>query len=204
MSCQLILVKHSLPILEPGIPSNQWQLSDTGKQRCTVLAQHLAAYLPFQLYSSLEAKAAQTAELITGFLGVSWRTYPGLHEHERPQASISSQEQFHEQVRQFFEQPTEVVFGVESANQAHQRFATALKTLADSHPSPRQNLVVVTHGTVLTLFISRHCGLPAYPLWEQLGLPAFIVLDFPIELNQHGNVGQPIHIFNPYHPGAPV
>lgn len=204
MSRRLILVKHSMPVLEPGIPSSQWQLSNTGKQRCTVLAQHLAAYQPFQLYSSLEPKAVQTAELIAGILGVDWHTYPGLHEHERPQAGLSSQKQFHENVRRFFEQPTDVIFGTESADQAYLRFATALNNLAQDQSSTRHNLVVVTHGTVLTLFVSRRCGLPAYPFWEQLGLPSFIELDFPIELNQHGDVGQPIHIFNPYHPGAPV
>ena len=209
MTRWLILVKHSLPTLEPGIPAHLWQLSPTGKQRCTGLAQQLSAYLPFRLYSSTEPKATQTAALVASQLHIPWQTHPGLHEHERSQVGFSSPAQFQANMRLFFEHPTQTVFGGESADQAYQRFSTALQVLLDAD-SPHaqnlmaQNLVVVAHGTVISLYVARRCGLEAYPLWEQLGLPAFIRLDFPIELEQHCQVGDPIDIFNPYYPGAPV
>ena len=204
MTHRLILVKHSLPRLEPGIPANRWELSPTGQQRCIRLAEGLAEYLPFQLFSSMEPKAAQTAALAARQLDIPWRTHPGLHEHERSQVGFRSAEQFQADVRLFFDRPSEVVFGDESADQAHRRFSAAIQALVQAHPHTEGNLVVVAHGTVISLYVSRCRGLPAYPLWEQLGLPSFLVLDLPIELDQHRNGGHPLDIFNPYHPGAPV
>jgi broad specificity phosphatase PhoE len=44
---------------------------------------------------------------------------------------------------------------------------------------PRQSVAVVTHGTVMTLFVTRAAGLEAFPFWKRLGLPAFVVLSWP-------------------------
>jgi broad specificity phosphatase PhoE len=40
-------------------------------------------------------------------------------------------------------------------------------------------VAVVTHGTVMTLFVTRAAGLEAFPFWKRLGLPAFVVLSWP-------------------------
>ena len=204
MNSQLILVKHSLPALEPDKPANQWRLSKEGQQRCEVLARHLSPYLPFQLFSSIEPKAAQTAALASSLLGIPWQEFPGLHEHERSEAGFYSPEQFQANMQCFFNHPSEVVFGAESAEQALARFSKAIQVLWEKRPPCTGSLVVVAHGTVISLFVAHFCGLLAYHLWVQLGLPAFVVLDLPIELHQHSDKRNPVHIFNPYHPGAPV
>jgi broad specificity phosphatase PhoE len=204
MNRQLILVKHSLPALEPDKPANQWRLSEEGQQRCEVLARHLSPYLPFELFSSIETKAAQTAALAASRLGIPWQEFPGLHEHERSEVGFCSPEQFQANMQSFFNHPAEVVFGTESAEQALARFSKAIQVLCKNHPPCNGRLVVVAHGTVISLFVAHWGGLPAYPLWEQLGLPAFVVLDLPIELHQHSDIRNPVHIFNPYRPGAPV
>ena len=36
---KLILVKHSLPVIDPEKPAHQWKLSPEGKKRCIPLAQ---------------------------------------------------------------------------------------------------------------------------------------------------------------------
>jgi len=36
---------------------------------------------------------------------------------------------------------------------------------------------VVSHGTVISLFVSRLTGQPGFGIWSGLGLPCFIVLD---------------------------
>jgi broad specificity phosphatase PhoE len=38
---------------------------------------------------------------------------------------------------------------------------------------------VVTHGTVISLFVSRRAGLDGFPLWQNLDLPALVVLRLP-------------------------
>ena len=42
-----------------------------------------------------------------------------------------------------------------------------------------QNIVVFTHGTVLSLYVARATGLEPFTLWKRLGLPSFVVLTFP-------------------------
>jgi len=70
-----------------------------------------------------------------------------------------------------------LVFGGESADQAHQRFSQAIARVMERHPD--QNVAVVSHGTVMTLFVARAVGLEPFPFWKRLGLPAFVVLSWP-------------------------
>jgi broad specificity phosphatase PhoE len=79
-----------------------------------------------------------------------------------------------------FEHPDELVLGYETADEAHARFARAVADVLSSHPSG--NLVIVTHGTVMTLFIARAGSAGHFdpiPFWKGLGLPAFAVLSLP-------------------------
>jgi broad specificity phosphatase PhoE len=43
----------------------------------------------------------------------------------------------------------------------------------------QETVVIVAHGTVITLFTAAHTGLPPLPLWHRLGLPSFVVLTVP-------------------------
>jgi hypothetical protein len=38
-------------------------------------------------------------------------------------------------------------------------------------------VAIVTHGTVLSIFTARHNPIDPFALWQQLSLPAFLVLD---------------------------
>lgn len=49
MTRQLILVKHSLPSVDPGLPANQEQRSPTSQPRGTTLAQRLFALSPYSI-----------------------------------------------------------------------------------------------------------------------------------------------------------
>ena len=41
------------------------------------------------------------------------------------------------------------------------------------------NVVIVAHGTVITLYVAQHTGVEPLPLWRRLGLPSFVVLSLP-------------------------
>jgi len=40
-----------------------------------------------------------------------------------------------------------------------------------------KTVVIVAHGTVISLFISRLIGSSDWLLWNELGLPSFVVID---------------------------
>jgi broad specificity phosphatase PhoE len=180
----LILVRHSLPEFVTGVPASRWQLSDEGRRRCQLLARRLATHRPTAVISSEEPKAVETGQLCARVLGLSFETAPGLHEHMRGVVrDLGSREAFEAQVGRFFEQSDRLVFGSETAGEAHARFSSAIGGVMAQHPASR--LAIVSHGTVMTLFIARANGLDPLPFWKSLGLPALAVLSLPEFKVQH-------------------
>ncbi len=173
----LILVKHSLPEMIPTIPAKQWKLSNEGQLRCKRLAEKLASYSPEIVISSTEPKAIETAQNIARHMGTSFRTLEGLHEHDRAGVGFLHREQFESRVHELFEHPDELVMGAETANQARERFTNALLSIETEYPD--QNIVVVAHGTVITLFVEEVTGLEPFPFWRKLDVPSFVVLSLP-------------------------
>ena len=174
---RLVLVKHTKPVLDAALPAHSWQLSPEGRESCLRLAEWLKAYAPHRIFTSQETKAAETGHLVAQRLGLPCESFPGLHEHERPQPGLSSLEAFHANVRLLFDRPSEIVFGSESADQAYARFSSAIDGLLEKWGKQAGALVVVAHGTVISLFVSRRCGLEPFPLWQSLGLPSAVVID---------------------------
>lgn len=172
---KLILVKHSLPAIDPSVPAAMWQLATEGIRRCGCLADALTPYLPATLVCSTESKAQATATYLATRWSIPCTAVAGLEEHHRRTAPFLGEAVFHQAIQHFFAQPAERVFGEETADAAYMRFATALGALLEQYPL--QNLLVVTHGTVISLYLSRQVGIEPFPLWAQLGLPSFVVVD---------------------------
>jgi broad specificity phosphatase PhoE len=183
----LILVKHSHPEIVTTVPAAQWRLSDAGRRRCVALAERLAAYRPATMIASREPKAEETARIAAEHLRLRYTTAEGLHEHDRSNVGWSPSEDFQDAVGHFFAQPSELVFGRETADEARSRFAAALDTAVAAHP--HGNLVVVAHGTVIALLVAARTGTAPLPLWRRLGLPSFVVLSLPdmaiVEIAEH-------------------
>ena len=175
MQKYLILVKHSLPEIVEGLPACEWKLSDEGKARARQLADQLRQFQSEVIASSMEPKAMQTAEIIADSLGLPFQAIAGLHEHDRSKASYLSRDEFRSAVQEFFEDPDRLVFGSETADTAHTRFYQAVHSIMDDHEN--QTIVIVSHGTVISLFISRLTGISDFLLWNELVLPSFVVID---------------------------
>jgi len=129
------------------------------------------------IVASTEPKATETAELVAGALHKPWHIAAGLHEHERSGVGWIDRARFEAQVAEFFRRPGALVFGGETADQAHARFAAAIAAVTAQYPA--RSLAVVAHGTVISLFVARSVGLEPFPLWSCLGLPSFVVLSLP-------------------------
>jgi broad specificity phosphatase PhoE len=173
----LILVKHSLPEIDPTVPAKEWGLSTHGQVRCKVLAEKIAAHSPDVVISSVEPKAVETAQIAARQLGLPFHTFAGLHEHDRTGVEFSDKRVFEARVDDFFKHPGQLVMGNETAEQACARFAAAIAAVENENPN--QNIVVVSHGTVITLFVEKMTGLDAFSFWKKLGLPSFVVFSLP-------------------------
>jgi broad specificity phosphatase PhoE len=171
----LVLIKHSLPEIQEGVPASQWHLSVQGRERAHRLAPQLADYGLVRIFSSQEPKAAETAEILAADSKLPYQSLPNLHEHVRPISTNFSQAAFEADVASLFAQPNVLVFGSETANQAHERFRQAVEGIVEANSG--KNIAIVAHGTVISLFVSRACGMEPFALWKSLGLPSCVIID---------------------------
>lgn len=171
MPGRLVLVRHSHVDVIPGTPARTWRLSAEGRRRAALLADRLRDFQAARVLSSVEPKAVETAAIVAAALGVPVVTVPGLHEHARERVPYLGAEEFEAAVARLFAEPRHLVFGEESADAAAARFADTLAGVIGDGDE-----IVVAHGTVIALHVSRICGIEAFPFWRSLGLPSYVVL----------------------------
>ena len=66
--------------------------------------------------------------------------------------------------------------GQETAEQASARFDAAVQSVLLEYSD---NLAIVAHGTVMSLFAAKHTDIDARSLWKRLGMPAMLVFSLP-------------------------
>ena len=160
----MLLVRHSVPEAERDVPSEEWRLSEEGRRRCGPLAERLARFGPPVLLASTEPKARETAELIAPALGLEVQLSERLRETARRTVGWLEPDELEQGIRRLFERPDEVVYGEESAAAALARFEAAVEGLPES-------AVVVSHGTVISLYAAARTGRDPFELWKSLDLP---------------------------------
>ena len=153
MKSYLILVKHSLPEIVEGLPAREWKLSEEGERRAEQLAHCLIQFQSETIVSSDEPKAIETAEIIGRVLSLKVKIVKGMHEQQRDNVAYLSPDLFEASVREFFKKPDQIIFGSESADQAHARFSQAVFSVLKSNVD--KTVAIVAHGTVISLFVSR-------------------------------------------------
>ena len=173
----LILVKHAAPEIVPSVAANRWHLSDEGRRMSEALASALIAYQPDCVATSAEPKALETGRIIAHQLGLPIETVDGLHEHERRSVGYLSRLEIQLSMARLFAEPDQRVFGEETADEACDRFMEAIQRVLAQHC--RMNVVVVAHGTVISLAVSHWTGTDAYSLWQRLGFASFVVVSHP-------------------------
>jgi broad specificity phosphatase PhoE len=173
MPNRLILIRHSQSQPEPDRPASQWPLTAEGRRRCIALAERLAAGAPDVIVTSRERKAGETGTLVAARMRLPIAVADGLHEHQREHAGWLTNPAFEQAVAAFFTRPDELVFGEETASQAGARFDAAVRGVLATRPG--QNVAIVSHGTVITLFVAQHAGVAPRPFWKRLGMPAIVI-----------------------------
>ena len=166
----LILVRHSHPEIVLGVPAREWRLSVEGRRRCQPLADEIARrYAPVAVVSSDEHKAIETAELIAEPLKLPVEIATDLREHERDAVRLLDDAAFRAAIAAFFAHPKELIYGRETAADALARFQIGVAETLAAHPTG--DIVIVTHGTVMSLYLAARTGTDPHALWKSLRLP---------------------------------
>ena len=178
----VILVKHAQPILDPSKPAREWQLGPEGVSQAHRLAAALRAFSPLRVVSSPEPKAVQTAEVVAAELGCDVTILDDLREIDRPVLPILTAIDHAVLNERLFVDFDEPVLGIESARAALHRFDRVVRDLLPT--DDRRTLVVVAHGTVISLLVSAHNPIDAFRFWRALKCSSFAVLDTSLMLRE--------------------
>ncbi|HEY1390131.1 MAG TPA: histidine phosphatase family protein [Ktedonobacterales bacterium] len=174
---RLLLIRHAAPSKDRAVPSREWALSPSGRADAEQLAEVLAPVAPAAIIASDELKARQTARPLADRLELSVEVMAGLHEHERRSVGYLDDETFQATMARFFAEPDTRVFGEETANQALARFSRAVEETLARHPEG--DMIIVTHGTVMSLFVAAHSVIKPMDFWWHLHLPAWAIFTIP-------------------------
>jgi hypothetical protein len=127
---ELILIRHSISQPDPQVNSHHWTLTDEGRTKCKILAQKLRQYPIRQIYTSAEAKAVETGQIIAEVLELPCAIASDLGETKREGLDLmASMADFKAEVREAMCRPDEKLFGEESFNQARERFLNEMHRL---------------------------------------------------------------------------
>jgi broad specificity phosphatase PhoE len=88
-----------------------------------------------------------------------------------------SQSEFRARLSEFFGNPSRLVFGNETADDAHHRFARAIDSLVAENPG--RSAAVVSHGTVMALFVARANELDPDEVWDRLTSSGYVLMRIP-------------------------
>jgi broad specificity phosphatase PhoE len=167
----LILVRHAAPRIVEAEHSTTWVLSDEGRLDAERLGERLTRFQPAALVASTEPKARETASIIGRALRLEVENDESFVEHRRPGLGFVSKDVFEASIRKVFDYPWEVFFDGESADAVFTRFERALTRYT------KRPLIIATHGTALSIYVSRRAGLEVFRLWSNLKLPEALILD---------------------------
>jgi 2,3-bisphosphoglycerate-dependent phosphoglycerate mutase len=176
-SGRIVLVKHAKPILDPTQPAREWKLGPEGEAQSQRLAERLRSFLPCGLLSSPEPKASRTCEIAAAELGLPMKAVTEFREIDRRLLPIMSSAEHEALNGRIFAESEQRILGCESAREATERFTTAM--LRELERTEEENLVVIAHGTVISLFVSAYNSVDPFELWRRLHCPSFVVVKRP-------------------------
>jgi broad specificity phosphatase PhoE len=181
----VILVRHSESAQQPDRNAHEWSLTPRGRRRAASLARMLEPLDPDAVLTSLEPKAVQTGEILGSRLNLDIRSVRELGEHDRTDVPFLTADEFERLVRRSLASLDERVFGGESAAEALARFSNGLHCALDRSSCRRP--LVVTHGTVMSLYVARLSGTDPWKIWQELSMPSYVDL-LAIAPGQHPEI----------------
>lgn len=171
---KIMLIRHAEPAIVKNTPAKSWVLTDAGKNAASALGTRLSGLGLAKLASSSEPKALQTAQIIANRLDIQVDADPRLREHERASVGFLDQADFETGIASIFSNPSDIAFGEESANTVHARLSAAIE---DAKAGNGGVTAVVTHGTAMSIYVSRMTGIAPMPFWRELRMPVAVMVE---------------------------
>jgi broad specificity phosphatase PhoE len=170
---RLYLVRHASVAVHPKRPATGWHLSPDGRAAADELGGEDWWAALARLYSSAEPKAIATAQRIAARNALPLAIEPDVGE-VRGRAWVESD--YKGAARRYLR--GDPVEGWEARGLALRRVRECIEAIAGRHG--QADVGIVSHGLVLTLYLSDLLGLTdtgAVETWESIGFPDYAIVD---------------------------
>jgi broad specificity phosphatase PhoE len=165
MARGIILIRHAMPEVVRGVASQLWELGDSGREDCVLLAHHLPRGLASTAWSSAEPKARQTAEVVAIRRGLTVQVDARFGEVDRPTTWDGD---YRERAAHYL--ATGEGEGWEPREAVVRRFTAAIADALVCSGGDG-DLVVVDHGLALSLYVASCSPVDSIPFWRALTFP---------------------------------
>jgi broad specificity phosphatase PhoE len=167
----LYLVRHSESAVDPSRRPEDWALTERGQDRARRLAASREWRQMAAVGTSEEPKALATAELIAA----QWKRplVPDARFGEVTRPFADSSKEFEEAVSEYLK--GRALPEWERISDAANRFQAALADLRSRHSG---DVAVVSHGTIMAVYLSRTLGIRfSGREWSKIAMPDVCVVD---------------------------
>lgn len=164
----LYFLRHAETKVDLSTPARDWPITVEGTELTRELANSEAFSSIDGIIHSSEGKARQTAEAFAEGLDVQIYQLSGFDELRREHEGKLTEEEYRDRVRRTLSNLEDRVPGWESGASALKRFEGATRKVDIMFH--RKNVLIVSHGLVLTLYFSKLKGFEAiaFERWSQL------------------------------------
>jgi broad specificity phosphatase PhoE len=156
---EVLFITHPDVVIDPAVPVPEWRLSPTGLARMRAFAAQPRLGPVRGIWSSLERKAQDGAQVLASALQVPWQTREDLGENDRSATGYLPRSAFEAMADAFFAEPDVSVKGWERATDAQERIVAAVRAVIAS-TSQSGDIAIVSHGAVGALLLGHLSGRP--------------------------------------------
>ena len=168
MTNSLYFLRHAETKVNLSKPAREWHITEEGARLARELSKSDKLSEIDGIIHSSEDKAKETAEIFAEGLEVQMYQLSGLDELAREHQGKLTEEEYRDRVRRTVSDLESNVPGWESGSSALKRFEDAVRKVDIMFH--RKNVLIVSHGIVMTLYFNKLKGFEAiaYERWSQL------------------------------------
>lgn len=162
---KIYFISHPEVMIDPAKPVPSWNLSKHGIERMRSFASQPELQSITSIWSSMETKAIEAAEILAGVLGKYLSTDCRLNEIDRSATGFLPAEQHEILADQFFSAPEASICGWERAIDVQQRIVEGFEAV--TQPATSGDIAIIGHGGAGTLLLCYLSGLPIGRQYDQ-------------------------------------
>lgn len=175
---EITFIRHSRTKIDPQVPIARWGLSDEGIRLAQELSTHSVIKRTEVLYTSLQTKALETAIFLAKPNGIPIKANDNLTEVTSLTGLFEADfEKYEQNVKDYYLGILDRINGGETQQEAVARFTQAMELIVDAERD-KDNIGIVSHGNILTLYSSQFRDIDCYATHTKIKRPDIAIFDW--------------------------